>query len=212
MNWKEPFGMSWADVGIIISGFAVVSAAINQTFATWWTKRKESIALKDGKKKLDSEAYKTDAETSNAYAETSSSFAKAAAESADLYRGALEDVAQSKIDIRKLEGSQNGLKNEISMLKDIIELKDRDYLSLKQQIASQNQTIEELQVSLQNKNSQIESKNQLIETKNRLIENHQVKIDGYELEHRRMLVGIEILLGQMNQAELIPLWYPTKKE
>ncbi len=172
------------DVIAILGAAVLVGRAVMEALAVIWKKPIED-------KKADADSWKNDADTSIGFGE-------AAEKAAKLYRDALQDIENTKLEFRKQDAELTKQREDINFLKDILAAKDREFLVLKQELASKNELIEKQQATL-------EEKNQLIESLLR-------KNEEQNILHRRWEVGIEILLQQMQQKNIIPLWFPTKKD
>lgn len=172
------------DVIAILGAAVLVSRAVMEAFAVIW------------KKPLDEK--KSGADTLRIDADTSNTFGDAAEKAAQLYRDALQDIENTKQEFRKQDVELAKQREDINFLKDILASKDREFLVLKQELASKNELIEKQQATL--------------EEKNRLIESLLRKNEEQNILHRRWETGIEILLQQMQQKDIIPLWFPTKKD
>lgn len=107
-------------------------------------------------------------------------------------------IANLQTDLAEACGELDSMKLEMRAMKDIQISKDREFLVLKQDLAGKNELLEKQQAELQEKNRLIEA---LLKTN-----------EEQNILHRRWEIGIEILLQQMQKKDIIPLWYPTKKE
>lgn len=107
-------------------------------------------------------------------------------------------IANLQTDLAEACGELDSMKLEMRAMKDIQASKDREFLVLKQDLAGKNELLEKQQAELQEKNRLIEA---LLKTN-----------EEQNILHRRWEIGIEILLQQMQKKDIIPLWYPTKKE
>jgi len=177
-------GLTITDVITILGAVVLVGRAVMEAVAVVWKKPIEE-------KRSASETVKNDADTSN-------TFGDAAEKAAQLYRDALQDIGNTKLELRKQDVELVKQREDINFLKDILAAKDREFLVLKQDLAGKNELIERQQVELKEKNKLIES----------LLNNAEEQ----NILHRRWEIGIEILLQQMKQESITPLWYPTKKE
>ncbi len=109
-----------------------------------------------------------------------------------------QQIADLQTDLSEACEELASMKIELRKMKDIQSAKDREFLLLKSELADKNEVLQK--------------QNDVIEAKNKQIEKQVEALTELQNLHRRWEIGIEILLTQMHDKDLKPLWYPTKKE
>lgn len=157
MNISSLSAADW--VAIILGTFAVIRASYE-------------VIIKV--REINSQDVERGAGASNTFMET-------AIKAANLYKGAIADIECLKAEVQAVR--EEG-RREVNLLKATIAEKDKEYLTLKQEIAAKNEMIEKQQEALS-------------------------KADRL---HTKWEMGIEKLLRQMEENHIKPIWSPFDKD